>query len=86
MAKEIAEDLNRYQLGEPIKGRPVGIIERALKWAERHRSSTALALLGTFSLFLIATFALWRESRLKYEAFFHVSDLETAPIGNVLGS
>jgi WD40 repeat protein len=34
-AAELAEDLDRYLAGEAIRARPVGPVERAMKWARR---------------------------------------------------
>lgn len=82
-AQALVDDLTRYQGGEPINARPVGVLERSLKWAHRRPSSTALALISVVCLILIAAFFSWRESRLKYETFFHVGDLEAAPIADV---
>jgi WD40 repeat protein len=41
-AAALAEDLRRWQSGEPIAARPVGRAERALKWARRRPSLAAL--------------------------------------------
>lgn len=53
-ALELAEDVRRFRANEPIKARPVGRIERGVKWCRRHpgvASLTAavvlLTLIGT---------------------------------------
>jgi tRNA A-37 threonylcarbamoyl transferase component Bud32 len=55
-AAELAADLGRFLKGEPIVARPVGRLERALKWARRRPA--AAALLGVTVLAVIALSAL----------------------------
>src|SRR5262249_26262120 len=50
-AEALAEDLHRFQRNEPIVARPVGPLERGLRWIRRHPTgaalvATALALVG----------------------------------------
>jgi tetratricopeptide (TPR) repeat protein/tRNA A-37 threonylcarbamoyl transferase component Bud32 len=46
-AKDMADDLNRYLGGEPIKARRTPLHERAVKWTRRH---PAMALASTFAV------------------------------------
>ena len=51
-AAALAEDLRRFQAGEPIRARPVTVLERGLKWVRRNKAisialaATVLALVG----------------------------------------
>jgi hypothetical protein len=63
-ALDLAEDLRRFQAGEPIQARPVGRFERLLKWCRRHPAVAALSL-ALVLLVLIAGSLLtwqWREA------------------------
>ncbi|HEV3163433.1 MAG TPA: protein kinase [Isosphaeraceae bacterium] len=48
-AEALAEDLRRFQTDEPIVARPIGFVERLIRWCRRNPS---LATLGT-SVFLL---------------------------------
>src|SRR5262249_37225837 len=41
-ALPLAEDVRRFQAGEPIQARPVGALERAWKWTKRRPALAAL--------------------------------------------
>jgi Tfp pilus assembly protein PilF len=49
-AAELADDLGRYLAGEPIKARPIGSVERAVKWVRRRPGLAALAAGGVLAL------------------------------------
>jgi formylglycine-generating enzyme required for sulfatase activity len=51
-AEELADDLRRFQAGEPIRARPVGAAERTWKWAKRRPALAAL--LGVVLLALVS--------------------------------
>lgn len=50
-AKLLAEDLEAFLENRPIQARPIGLIERAVKWAKRRPAQAALA--GTITVGLI---------------------------------
>jgi WD40 repeat protein len=51
-ARDLAEDLRRWLLGEPIRARPTGRLGRALLWAKRRPA--AAGLLGVSALAVLA--------------------------------
>jgi WD40 repeat protein len=51
-ALALAEDLHRYQAGEPVRARPVPAWERGLRWMRRHPARAAL--LGVSCLAVLA--------------------------------
>jgi hypothetical protein len=62
-AAELADELGRYQRGEPVLARPVGRLERTARWARRN---PALAIaMATAVLFLVggAATASWQAMR-----------------------
>jgi serine/threonine-protein kinase len=58
-ATALAEDLGRFLDDEPIKARPVGAIERAMKWTRRHPSQAALMIAGVLLAVLMIGGAGW---------------------------
>ena len=68
-ALEMAEDLKSFLAGEPIKARPVGSIERGVRWCRRNRV-VALLLLTLSVVFLsgvVFSVQVWRQSALQYD-------------------
>src|SRR5262249_19797551 len=55
-ANDLAEDLRRFQAGEPIKARPIGMVERLWRWAKRQPLAAAsLAAVAILAFTLIGT-------------------------------
>jgi WD40 repeat protein/tRNA A-37 threonylcarbamoyl transferase component Bud32 len=58
-ALELAEDLKRFQAGEPIRARPTPVWERAVKWAKRRRGTAALlGVCCLLTLLLVGAFVI----------------------------
>jgi tetratricopeptide (TPR) repeat protein len=53
-AHELAEDLARFQHNEPIRARPVGTVERLLKWTRRRPAVAALVGVSALALLCVA--------------------------------
>jgi tetratricopeptide (TPR) repeat protein len=52
-AAALADDLNRFLTGEPIRARPAGAVERLLKWAKRRPALAALVAVSAAALLLL---------------------------------
>src|SRR5262249_26130716 len=64
-SRELADDLARYLNGEPIRARPVGGLERALRWMKRRPA--AAALLGVIGLAIAVLAAVWVSFTIRLE-------------------
>lgn len=51
---KLAEDLQRWQRGEPVLARPVSIIQRSLRWCRRNPALSAVSVSVLLLLMLIA--------------------------------
>jgi len=70
-AQELADDLRRWLLDEPIRARRPGIVQRAAKWGRRRRplvASIALSLFLALILLAISNIAIWYEHEKTKEA------------------
>jgi serine/threonine protein kinase len=68
-AADLAEDLRRFQAGEPIRARPVGTWERSAKWVRRNpvvagmTAAVALTLLSGIAVSTLLAFASARNAK-----------------------
>jgi serine/threonine-protein kinase len=58
-AAALADDLHRFERGEPITARPPGTLERAAKWARRRPTAAALLAAGVLMLAGVTAAAVW---------------------------
>ena len=58
-ARELAEDLDRYLDGEPVRARPVGRGYRLRKWLQRHRAAVMVAAAAVLLLLAVLGWGLW---------------------------
>lgn len=68
-AQALAEDLRRFERGEPIKARPVGPVGRAVRWVRRRPAlAGALAAGVLLASALVVTILWWHGQRRAVEA------------------
>jgi tetratricopeptide (TPR) repeat protein len=58
-AAALAEDIHRFQRGEPITARPTGIVERVAKWARRQPVHAAVLVGGILVITAVTAGVLW---------------------------
>lgn len=57
---ELADDLGRFLLGEPIQARPVGMVERTIRWCKRNPKiaiPSGLLIIAVLSVTVISSWA-----------------------------
>jgi WD40 repeat protein len=64
-AEALAEDLERWRNGEPIRARPGGRGERLLKWARRRPAVAALLVVSGLAAFALTSGGWWYNARLR---------------------
>jgi WD40 repeat protein len=73
-AEDLADDLQRFLRGEPIRARPVGPAERLFTWARRRPAPAALLLLLTAAVLTAVGAGTWF-ARHEYEQRLAADDL-----------
>lgn len=66
-AAALADDLDRWHNGEPIKARPVGTVERILKWMRRRPAAATLALVSAAGAVSLLGMGWYHNLRLQRE-------------------
>jgi serine/threonine protein kinase len=78
-AVDLADDLHRYLVGEPIHARPASRLERTLRWVRRHPARAAVIVLSILSLGLlgglVSVFALDKQQPTASPLPFQISSL-----------
>ena len=64
-AKEMADDLNRYLSGEPIRARRTPPVERGVKWVKRHPTRATLLTLAIVGAFTFVGTGVWYWNHLR---------------------
>jgi tetratricopeptide (TPR) repeat protein len=64
-ALDLADDLERWSRGEPIVARPVGPVERAVKWARRRPTAAALVVVSAMLVAVLSAAAPLHIARLR---------------------
>jgi len=71
MAGELAADLRRWLMHEPIRARSPSLLERGRKWARRHRAwvnAAAVVLVIAFAASVASATLIWQEKEQKAAA------------------
>jgi serine/threonine-protein kinase len=58
-AADLADDLTRFQRGEPIRARPTSRVERIVKWCRRHPTRAGLLLTALILVAVVSAGGVW---------------------------
>lgn len=64
-ARALADDLQRYLKGEPIRARSISRITRIGKWCRRHPARTVAVVSGVVGLFTVLGIVIWYNDNLQ---------------------
>ena len=64
-ASDVADDLERFLKGQPVLARRTPALERGVKWARRHPTTTALATLALLVVVALAATGVWYQDVLR---------------------
>jgi eukaryotic-like serine/threonine-protein kinase len=67
-AQELADELDRFRTGRPIRARRVGAAERGLKWLRRHPAPAALMLVTAVAVLAVVAALVGRSYNAKLES------------------
>jgi eukaryotic-like serine/threonine-protein kinase len=70
-AQELAQDLQRFQNGEPIKARPIGVVGKMFRWTKKHPALAMLliTLVAVLLVFSSEVFSLLRSREQELREF-----------------
>jgi serine/threonine-protein kinase len=78
-AAALAEDIRRFERGEPIAARPAGLAERAAKWIRRHPTAAAWLAAGFLLAVVLVGVSWWsmaRQAHLREDMAHLQEDIE----------
>jgi serine/threonine-protein kinase len=64
-AAALAEDLERFLTGRPVRARPASARERAVRWARRRKAAAALVAVSVAAALSLLTLGVWHYARLQ---------------------
>jgi tetratricopeptide (TPR) repeat protein/tRNA A-37 threonylcarbamoyl transferase component Bud32 len=86
-AEELADDLNRYLRGEPIRARRTPPVERAVKWGKRRPALATLIACSTLAVVTLVSAGLWywyHKVAQERSALVHQSDVANQTANRLL--
>jgi tRNA A-37 threonylcarbamoyl transferase component Bud32/tetratricopeptide (TPR) repeat protein len=84
-ARDLADDIRRWQKGEPILARPAGYLERLAKWIRRRPTAAALIGVATLALATVLIVIAVYNARLKKQEEITRSERDQA-LRHLLGA